>query len=499
MDLSEKCKQKILERLQECSFSKRKEKELKIDHQIMTKYINQKSNSFRRIVFNETSMGPQFWYYICTRGPFNAKTERLKKYCDEPLCYVHYYCLTKSNIKQKHDFSKLLPDDHLVAELYISQNTVIDPISGCQLWTGELEINGYGQGFVLGKPYRYMHRFVYQLRHRKTLPPDIYVRHHPILCKNKHCVAQDHLLEGTAQDNANDEKIAGKILYGEKNPNCKYSNAQIEEVKKLVKENKLTQSEIAKQTKTSVHTVGNIFRTGNRSTLRKRKREPKKRFFTPEQIRIIRQKYAQENFEIFQLGQEYKCSKTTISRIVKKLIYRDVQDTVEEQKKYDMQKEKAFLLEAQNRLKNGSLESENGCWTWLGYETLNGYGQIRFHSKTTQTHILSYMAGKNEGKPIPKGLVIRHHCNPPNRLCVNPAHLEIGTYSDNSLDAVKMNRLHKFPRKYDDTFQAKIVEQLKTKPVMDVVELSGLTYNQVMGIKSSQTKLAKKSATASSL
>jgi DNA invertase Pin-like site-specific DNA recombinase len=33
---------------------------------------------------------------------------------------------------------------------------------------------------------------------------------------------------------------------------------------------------------------------------------------------------------------------------------------------------------------------------------------------------------------IPQGLIIRHKCK--SKLCVNPAHLELGTYRQNSLD-----------------------------------------------------------------
>ncbi|WP_406236896.1 hypothetical protein ACF3NX_06315 [Acetobacter orientalis] len=48
--------------------------------------------------------------------------------------------------------------------------------------------------------------------------------------------------------------------------------------------------------------------------------------------------------------------------------------------------------------------------------------------------------------PIPKGHVVRHKCDCNYKddtgwnVCVNPAHLETGTYADNSNDAVIRNR-----------------------------------------------------------
>jgi hypothetical protein len=49
--------------------------------------------------------------------------------------------------------------------------------------------------------------------------------------------------------------------------------------------------------------------------------------------------------------------------------------------------------------------------------------------------------------PIPKGLVVRHKCD--NRLCINPAHLELGTTKDNAMDR-EMRGRNKSPLSIDD-------------------------------------------------
>jgi len=70
-----------------------------------------------------------------------------------------------------------------------------------------------------------------------------------------------------------------------------------------------------------------------------------------------------------------------------------------------------------------------GCWEWLGFITLNGYGRTNFPGvKTRLAHRLVYelLVG-----PIPDGLTLDHLCR--NRSCVNPAHLEPVTMKVNTL------------------------------------------------------------------
>lgn len=64
------------------------------------------------------------------------------------------------------------------------------------------------------------------------------------------------------------------------------------------------------------------------------------------------------------------------------------------------------------------------------------YGQIGVGGrKIDVTHRVAYKLAKGE---IPDGLVVRHSCdNPP---CVNPDHLLVGTFADNSGDMVDRGR-----------------------------------------------------------
>lgn len=76
------------------------------------------------------------------------------------------------------------------------------------------------------------------------------------------------------------------------------------------------------------------------------------------------------------------------------------------------------------------------CWEWQGSRYPNGYGQFGAGGTHTGAHRASWELAHG---PIPEGLFVLHHCdNPP---CVNPAHLFLGTQTDNLRDAARKGRL----------------------------------------------------------
>lgn len=75
------------------------------------------------------------------------------------------------------------------------------------------------------------------------------------------------------------------------------------------------------------------------------------------------------------------------------------------------------------------------CWTWTAYKDPRGYGMFRFHGRVQVASRVSWILTNGE---IPKNMNICHHCDNPS--CVNPAHLFLGTDSDNARDRVRKKR-----------------------------------------------------------
>ncbi len=78
----------------------------------------------------------------------------------------------------------------------------------------------------------------------------------------------------------------------------------------------------------------------------------------------------------------------------------------------------------------------NDCWLWTGAKGSHLYGMVRACMTARLAHREAYEAVNGAGSAA--GLVVRHRCDV--RACVNPAHLQIGTHSDNVRDKVERGR-----------------------------------------------------------
>ncbi len=80
---------------------------------------------------------------------------------------------------------------------------------------------------------------------------------------------------------------------------------------------------------------------------------------------------------------------------------------------------------------------ETDCWLWCGVKTLGGYGQFRLWGFAAKfmAHRVSFRMFRGK---IPGGKVLMHRCDNPS--CVNPRHLEVGSYQGNIWDMIRKGR-----------------------------------------------------------
>lgn len=111
----------------------------------------------------------------------------------------------------------------------------VDVTPGCHVWTGRLNLKGYGR-FDIGSRRNgtrrqvMAHRFAYEHAHGRVAA-DLVVMHS---CDNPRCVNLAHLKVGTPADNAADRDSKGRLgeRRGESNGRAKLDEAGVLEVRR---------------------------------------------------------------------------------------------------------------------------------------------------------------------------------------------------------------------------------------------------------------------------
>lgn len=117
-----------------------------------------------------------------------------------------------------------------------------DP-SGCWIWRGYKNSNGYG---VIGsggrsEPNILAHRLSYHLNVRPIVDGEV-IRHY--VCNNPPCVNPAHLAAGSQLDNMRDMAIAGSAK-GERRPNAKLTSQMVESIRRRIASGQTTKKQIA--------------------------------------------------------------------------------------------------------------------------------------------------------------------------------------------------------------------------------------------------------------
>lgn len=104
-----------------------------------------------------------------------------------------------------------------------------------------------------------------------------------------------------------------------------------------------------------------------------------------------------------------------------------------------------------------TIEASSGCLIWTGAIQRHSYGAFKIRYEKIDAHVASWRIA-NGGQPVPLGQLVMHKCD--FRMCVNPEHLQLGTVSQNMIDAHRDGRGDDFKSQGEEHYNAKLTEEI---------------------------------------
>lgn len=142
--------------------------------------------------------------------------------------------------------------------------SIPEPNTGCWLWLGPVDEDGYGASKLFGE--RRAHRAAWTMANG-PIPPGASILHR---CDNPPCINPDHLFLGDPTSNMKDRAAKGRyvkgdahhwharpetVQRGERHPGSKLSDAEVAEIRALYATGEHTQTALALRYGVSVSAV----------------------------------------------------------------------------------------------------------------------------------------------------------------------------------------------------------------------------------------------------
>jgi len=108
---------------------------------------------------------------------------------------------------------------------------------------------------------------------------------------------------------------------------------------------------------------------------------------------------------------------------------------------------------------------DNGCFNCTSHKPNNaGYSQVYIGGRKILIHRYVYEIFNGE---IKSNLIVRHKCDNPS--CINPKHLEVGTYLDNSNDCIIRGRKKRG--------ELSVLSKIKDIEVLEIINSNDIYVN----------------------
>lgn len=144
--------------------------------------------------------------------------------------------------------------------------------TNCWLWGGKPDVYGYGRIYIDGTKHK-AHRFSWIVANNSPIPQNMQILHDCPGGDNPLCVNPKHLRLGTNADNMRDRKRKGryatgnahplrknpeKAARGEEHAKTSFTNKDIIEIRKMYDTGKYSHPQLGKMFKCSHSTIGRI-------------------------------------------------------------------------------------------------------------------------------------------------------------------------------------------------------------------------------------------------